>query len=225
MSSTSTLITHLLDFSGNTISRQRMLEFINIAQNELTDAPSKVMRENPDPILTTTAATYTYTMPAGVRRISRVFLKGYYVTGYLGAYSNTLLNLSGPFTEIRKGYDASGNSIYEVPVITTESLDPETADCKIIFPSHIDPGSTTDKYYLEQYNWPTQLTSENIELSIPKSFHTKVLKYHVLMNLEEMGFGNARYNVDRYEKALSDWRRFANRTINQDPNYTSPRVV
>lgn len=219
---TSQYITWLLNRTGNTISRADMLFNVNLAQNEIASVDSYFFRTKPDPYLTTTADTYSYTLAASVRRVARVYMlatsSNFNVNflaynGYSGAS-----DYNGP-----RYVDRASSPEMSVPVDTLESSTPDSSDAQVIFPRENNPGTTTDVFLMEQYVWPTQLSSESVSIQIPEGHQTKILYYKILRMLEEQEYGNAGYSAEKEEKAMKDWMRFANRGSRVVQYITPPR--
>ena len=219
---TSQYITWLLNRTGNTISRADMLFNVNLAQNEIASIDSYFFRTKPDPYLVTTADTFTYTLAASVRRVARVYA--------LSTNSNFSMNFTA-YNGFSGSSDYNGGRYVDrlsspevnIPVDSIESSSPDSSDAQIIFPRENNPGTTTEVFLLEQYVWPTQLSSESISIQIPEGHQTKILYYKILRMLEEQEYGNAGYSAEREDKAMKDWMRFANRGARVVPYQTMPR--
>ena len=78
---TSELIDYILDFTGNTIPREKLLRWINIAQNELLSMNTKISRVQ-DEYLTTVDGQLEYLLPAGTRFVARVYAKKTLLNNY-----------------------------------------------------------------------------------------------------------------------------------------------
>lgn len=199
-----------------------MLDLVNKAQNEVASIDSYFFRKKPDPYLVTTATTFEYTISLPARRVAKVYQLA---TGTTYAY----MNYNG--YDGRYGYkqpyaeNMLGSPVIICPVDTQECASPDTASCKVIFDAGADPGTTTTIYYLERYDWPTQLSSESVSIAIPEAFQTSLLYYKVLRFLEEQEYHNSIYNIEREKKALEDWIRFANRGSRSGVVATVPRDI
>lgn len=222
---TSQYITYLMNRSGNQVTRAEMLLLVNMAQNEIYSIDSYYTRTKPDPFLSTTAGTFTYTLAANIRRVGRVYALS------SNQSFNSYFDLFGTFSDNTDYKGAVAFNRYaspeiNVPCDTQESYSPDTASCKIIFPSQFDPGTTTDVFYIEQYEWPTQLTSESIALSVPEPIATGYLMYKVMRMLEEEGYGNSVYNDRKEEDKLKEeWIRVANRGARTSRRRTLPNEI
>lgn len=214
---TSELIDYILDFTGNTVSREKILRWINISQNELTSMNNKIFRV--DEYLTTIGGQQEYLMPAGSRFVARVYVKE--EKFYPSRYNTT----SASRTYQRSLLD-DGTAIYEIPFTSNESNNPFAQDVKITFPEHFDPGDTTDVFKIERYFWATQLLSESVQVDIPASQQTEALMYSVLAKMEEMEYGQPGQFSQKFEKEKKpEWIRFSNRGIINEETRTKPRSV
>jgi len=216
---TSALIDHIQDFTGNTVPRDRILAWLDIAQNELSEANSKIFRDTPDEFLVTTAGVFEYTMPAGTRFVAKVY--GEEEQNYPSHYCQLVRGRGRRY----EGILDDGRKVYEILFDSNESQDPFEADVKITFQSDNDPGDTTDLYKLERYVWPTPLLSESIPLSIPSSHQTKALMYHVLSSMEQMEYGQEGGFSKQYDTHFKEWVRFSNRSVRVEQNRTKPRLA
>lgn len=213
---TTELLDFILDFTGNTISRDKLLAWVNIAQNELASMNSKVFRV-PDEYLATTSGQTAYTMPSGSRFVARVYVldQNFYPNNYFGNTNRGVY---------QQGYLDDGTTIYEIPFTSNESNNPFATDVSVTFAEDFDPGDTTDIYKVERYIWPTQLTSEAIGIEIPESQQTTALMYRVLGLMEEMEYGQPGSFHDRFKREFEpEWVRFSNRAVINEQTRTKPR--
>ena len=211
---TSELIDYILDFTGNTVSRDKLLRWLNIAQNELLSLNSKASRVLPDGYIATIAGQQVYQMPAGTRSVALLYARRdqTFPNIYYG-------QLKGTF-----GYLDDGTEIYEIPFTTNESNNPFAQDVSITIPETFDPGNTTTVFKVERYVWPSQLLSEQIPITIPESQQTKALMYRVLSLMEEMEYGQPGAFSDRYQREYEpEWIRFSNRPVVFEQVRTKPR--
>lgn len=187
-------------------TQAEILTLTNIAQNELLGVNCDLMRTKPDPFLTTTDGVYSYTLSVGVRAVSMVYVREPMNIGYGRTYLNNLIEY--------EGYDRAGNQILEVPVYIEQSLSP-TQPVTIQFDSTMNPSTSTDVYRLEQYNWPEQLTSTAIPLSIPTQYVSRVLLARVMQMIEQDGFGRGGSWDSKYEMYRDEFETYRdrNRTI------------
>lgn len=214
---TSELIDYILDFTGNTVPRDKLLRWLNIAQNELLSLNSKASRVLPDEYITTVAGQQAYQMPLGTRSVSLVYARKdqFFPNRYYGNFSRGALEI---------GYLDDGTEIYEIPFTTNESNNPFAQDVSITFPETFDPGDTTDVFKVERYTWAEQLLSEQIPITIPESQQTKALMYRVLALMEEMEYGQPGAFADRYQREYEpEWIRFSNRPVVYEQTRTKPR--
>ena len=224
---TASYISWLHDRTGKTVTRSELLSLVNIAQNEIFAYDTYFTRTKPDPFLSTTDGVYVYTLDPSIRRVARVYAlasNASFNYGYDG-YSYSGLT-TGWYKQPRMN-NVTGSIEIDVPVDTVESISPDSSDyaCQIIFPSQNNPGTTTDVFLIEQYVWPTQVTSESIALSIPESFQTTLLYYKVLRSLEEQEYHNADYNSRKEEDWTKKWLQFANKGSKSYETHTIPRDV
>ena len=219
---TSQYITWLLDRTGNTVSRTDMLFLVNLAQNEIASEDCYFFRTKPDPYLSTTDETYTYTLAASVRRVARVYALSTNSNFNISYLSYNGFNVGTDYKS-PKFNDRFASPEVEIPVDTVESVTADSGDAQVIFPAENNPGTTTSVYLMEQYVWPTQLSSESISISIPEGHQTKILYYKILRLLEEQEYGNASYSAEKEERAMKEWLRYSNKGARTIPNQTLPR--
>jgi hypothetical protein len=170
-----------------------MLQFIDFAQIEIYDLNSYMNQTKPDPILETTGETLSYTLDDEVKSVTRVYTKRSDVS-----YVDDRNSYS---------YDNSIDRKRSVDCFLTEakSITASTGNSIVLF--HKDPGTTDDVYYLEQYEWPDELTAESIPLSVDEVTARTYLKYLVYKNIEEAGYATSIYNDDQAEKAKKAFLR------------------
>ena len=185
---TSQLVTNISKTCLNYKTRSEILDLINIAQNELLAVDCDLMRVKPDPFLATTDGVYEYDTDLGIRAVRHLMTRDPRNLEY-----NQTNPQFYPFKLLET--DKDGNQIYEVPIYTEDSADPDSQG-KIIFDSDRNPSTTTDLYRMRAYKWPEQLTSTSIPLTCPVQHRVKALKSRVMMMIEEEKFGRA----DRWEK-------------------------
>lgn len=215
---TSELIDYILDYTGNTVSRDKMLRWINIAQNELLSINTKISRV-PDEYLTTVAGQQVYQMPAGTRYVARCFTRKdqFFPNRYYGNFSRGALEL---------GYLDDGTEVYQIPFTSNESNNPFAQDVSITFPETFDPGDTSDVFKIERYSWPDQLLSEQVALTIPESQQTTALMFKVLSMMEQMEYGQPGAFADEFKREhLPEWIRFSNRGVVYEQVKTKPRFA
>ena len=110
----------------------------------------------------------------------------------------------------------------EVSVDATESLEPNSKDAKIIFWRENDPGVSTAEFVAEAYRWPDQLSTESVSITIPARFHTNLLYYAVLKDIEYEEYGSADRPMQLYEKYLKEFMDEVNRGATTEQRQTLP---
>lgn len=169
-------------------SRTKLLSYIARAQNELfnKDCAQMLFMNGDDdsfpiPILKTTSGTLKYTPSASnlvdsdgdaialtkngytvsIRRIVRVFVN---MSSYSTAYDNVFVGRQFDWAGLNDNWSRRIYNIryQEVPMQPFDKTNNE--DAYLVFAD--DPGTTTDKYYIEFYYGPVSLDSEQIPLSV-----------------------------------------------------------
>lgn len=221
---TSEFIDFMLDMSGNTVSRPTMLTLINIAQNEVASVDSDFFKTKPEPFLATTSGVFTYTLASNIRRVSRLYGLATNKNFDLAQTSYGGFAGAGDYRGPRFDNITAGPEI-KVPVHTIDSSSPDSGDCQIIFPTENDPGTTTDVFIIDQYEWPTQLTAETVDIAIPEGFQTTLLYYKVSRLLEEREFKNSIYNEKKEKEFMKKWLASATKAASIEEDVTMPRSV
>lgn len=218
MARESAFYTWLLEsLPGADYSRAKLREIVNDVQNEaLASRDGRLMQIKPDPYLViVSAATRRYTANTSivssldgsttfdVRRVRRVFA---YTSknnpyGSYGGYGNGVQ----PFPPTM--VNPSGIPEVTLPVQSQDSSRPLEDDCLLDFHRDFSPSVSTDLYNVEAWEWPVQLTTENIAIKLPLQFQKTVLLFGVLAKIETRDFGRDDTIADKYEKALADWYR------------------
>lgn len=216
MARESAFYTWLLEsLPGADYNRAKVREIVNDVQNEaLAAKDGRLMRIKPDPYLVvTSSATKRYiandsvfssldgTTQFDIRRVSRVyaFTAKNNPYGSYGGYGNGLnsfpprMNNAGAIPEV------------EMPIESQDSIEPLDDACLIDFYRDFSPAVSTDVYNVEAWEWPTQLTTENVAIKIPMQFRKTVLLFGVLSKIETRDFGRDDTIADKFQKALSDW--------------------
>jgi len=109
------------------------------------------------PFITTTAGVFHYDCPVNCRRTAQVFSRSL----------NNTYSRSRPVGP-RKEYYFMSKGYHLIAVSSRDAL-PGGVLATIDFQE--DPGDSTDKYYHLFYILPTELTSEDIQLTIPEELH------------------------------------------------------
>ncbi len=189
MSTTQQLVSLIKEEYAPKVGRTRILYYLNWAQNTLfqCDCVQQVFVNNNDitfpyPFLHTTAGQLDYEiddsalfdsegnalaitlngLSTTVRRVKSLFvaisdtLNANYNPSYIGEQFNPIA--------INSLY---ANNLYRVAFYTVPNISfgqTNSGDAKIVFGE--DPGTTTDRYYVEAYLNPVELSSERVDLSI-----------------------------------------------------------
>lgn len=169
-------------------ARTKILSYIERAQNEMfcqDCAQTKFYNGSdisfPVPILSTVAETLKYTPSESnlvdsegnaisltkngyditIRRIARVFIN---ISSLSTSYNNTFIGRVFDWSGVNDYWTKLVNRIryQEVPMIPFDH--DSTEDAHLIFAE--DPGTHTDKYYIEFYYYPISLDSEQIPLTV-----------------------------------------------------------
>jgi len=145
-----------------------------------------------------------------IRRVTRVYAfttrtGGYPWAGYGYFGGRGVNNIS---------YKPDKRSNLNVPEIdiqtdTNESLEADSADCKIRWWRENDPGESTDVFMARCQRWPQQVTTEQIPLTIPDRFQTNLLRYAILRDVEYTEYGRNDRPEGLYEKYLDEFLTWA----------------
>lgn len=186
--STQTLVSWIKEDFAPAHSRTKILQYVDRAQNEMFNQDCAQMTflnhsddEFPVPILSTTADTLNYTPSASnlvdsdgnaitlavngysvsVRKIKRIFMQ---VSSLTTSYDNTFIGRTFDWAGINDNWSKKIYKVRyrEVPTQPFDKTDNEDAHLTFIE----DPGTHTDRYYIEFYYGPVDLTSESIPMSI-----------------------------------------------------------
>lgn len=216
MASESSFYTWLLEhLPGADYTRAKVRETVNDVQNEaLAARDGRLMLIKPEPYLViVSSSTKRYVANTSVvssrdgvttydiRRIRRVysFTDASNPYGSYGGYGSG----SQPFPAYQKNYMAIPE--IDMPVQSQDSSRPLQNDCIVDFHRDFSPAVSTELYNVEAWEWPTQLTSENISIKIPIQFRKTLILFGVLSKIETRDFGRDDTIASKYEKALEDW--------------------
>ncbi|MEK9984383.1 MAG: hypothetical protein VW879_06550 [Opitutae bacterium] len=213
------------------ISRIDLLTAVNDALNRLLGGQTlRMMRISPDPYISTTdgVANNYYTASSvlydplndtagfDVRIVSYVYSR--YTTEYSNPYQGT-----SP-TSFKRG--VSENPALETvkhPFECIPSGAPDSSDCQIRLWYENNPGTTTEKFWVEAYKWPTQLATESDTITIPVQFQKSLLYYEILMDLEMAQYGNVANVLPRKQEAWKDFLRYDGSIANSEPGGVTPK--
>lgn len=199
-------------FIANTsaaVTRPAVLQFINIAQNQILSPDTDFMRVVPDPYFMTEDQTFSYVVNDRVRSaVERLpgalvgdirSVKYVYTRNQYNAAGNTY---GGPIwgqywrTPLRWRNDELGGFL-EAPVTSLPSKKPMSSDCILTWNNMYNPGASTLErqplWNARVYLWPTQVLSENVELALPEEFLFNLLFEAVSMLVERPAYGSAAY--------------------------------
>jgi len=130
-----------------------------------------------------------------VRRVKRIFIdvskNNEFGRRWIG--QPTFFGFFNPFTN-----KTTRLQVAEVPIKSEPALEDGTP-AKVIFPE--DPGTSTDRYFIEFYWSPPKLTSEKITLAIPLKYE-QALEDYVLGRINEFANGKT---SDRSLKFINFW--------------------
>jgi hypothetical protein len=158
--------------SGNVVNRADMLKYVNRAQKKIFGLNSYLNFTKPEPYLDTTSGTQSYTLGDSVRTVTRIYTK-----------TNT-----GGYGELQ----SQDEKDVDFHITPAKSILSGVNNAVVYFIE--DPGTTDDEYILEQYEWPDDLTSESVQLSVDDVTADEYLKALVFKELEEDGYGQSIYN-------------------------------
>lgn len=194
--------------SLNYKTSQEILEFINLAQNELLGEDCTLMRVSPDPFLATTKGVFTYDVDLGIRNVEMLYVRNPNVSSY-GGYDRAISNYINPMR------DELGNTLFKIPVYVEQSADFDI-QAGITFDEEYDPGDTTNEYRLVAYSWPEQLTSTEIPLTIPVRHQSTTLLYRVMQMINEETYGASNVWDKKFESVIGEFKTDINKDLNVD---------
>lgn len=217
---------------GTAVTRQRILEITNRAQNEILSENNKQMRVMPDPFMATSDDTYSYVASSSLYDSSdgtqgdligdiRTVDEIYSFSNSVSIFDTQTLDPSSDKPNQIEYTPTKDRVTARVDVI--QSIKPNNSDCVIKWWEGNNPGDTTVTWRAIAYKWPTQLTSENIALSLDHAFHDTLLFYAVLRRLERREYRRNEEAFGKYEFWLKRWRNRINRVATQDLNICYPR--
>lgn len=218
------LVNRIINRTGTKWTAKQIREELNIQQNEILGVPNKISRVKPDPFFATTDDTYSYA-----------------ASSYLYDSSDgTQGDLVGDIREIRKIYSLDASvSLFDiqtldpasdkpnqvVPHPTTDeiisvvdvipSTNPSSSDCTIKLWEGNNPGTTTVTWRAEAYEWPDQLTSPSVGLTIPADFQTSLLYWAVIKEMDLDEYNSVGDPWQLYEKYKAQFYRKYGRTLSQ----------
>jgi len=210
---------------GTAVTRQRILELTNRAQNEILSENNEQMRVMPDPFFATADATYSYVASSYIYDSS---------DGTQGSLVGDIRDVSSIYSFSssanifdQQTLDPSSEKPNQVELTPTKdrvtarvdvikSTKPDNSDCVVKWWEGNNPGDTTITWRAKAYKWPDQLVSENIDLTLTHEFHDTLLFYAVLRRLERREYRRNEEAFSKFEFWYKRWRNRVNRTATQD---------
>lgn len=221
---TSELITTIIDDYANGYSRTKILGYLNRCQKMLFNNDCAMTTflnasdpEFPIPFLSTTAGQLSYDLSTAslvdsagaavsvavgghavnARRVKEVFLKS--GVGMFTDPNRTFYGDSFTWSGMCSAWFGKlyNFAFYRVPVILFDKT--EHSGARIQFAE--DPGTHADRYYIEFYHEPIDLTAETIDLSVNGSEWEQALIDGVVGIIEDVENGESK----RYEKFQTYW--------------------
>ena len=184
---------------GGHYTRGELREEIRTAVNEIYSlAGTRFGRRNTPTILPTTAGVLEYTITG------RLVTSLYTVDRTLSTYPPEDRETISSY-----GRKQSGNILHERQELTfecKESNDPEENTCTVFFDYPFDPGTTTQKYYMEVYDWPLQITADSQIVPLPEAWITTLLYYVVKKRIEESAYGVDIYSTPEVVRMTNQLR-------------------
>jgi len=229
------LITMIIEYIGSELTRPRALTYLNNAQNQLLVGNNRLMRVLPDPFLTTTAGTFDYAASTflfssigdvkgatqyDIYNVSRLYSfnkDGSQLYAYNGVGNSTSSRMYKPLN------NRSSDEVFAVADVV-KSIEPNSADCSIVWWGENDPGATTIDWRAECYRYPNQLTAETIAMETPSQYQDTLLLWLVLKRLGIRQYGTS--NIDQL--IIPEMRKFKGEIMTGDRSrsrFTTPREV
>jgi len=199
------LVDIIKEYVDSGFTRVRALAYLNNAQNELLVGNNRLMRVFPDPFLTTVAGTYQYDASddlydstGGVKGITQYDIYNVSKLYSLSKDNQFLYSYNGAGnTRSSRPYKASSGIFADevtAPADLIKSIEPNSADCSIIWWEENDPGATTVDWRAECYRYPNQLTTEGVAMECPSQYQDTLLLWLVLKRLGIRQYGTS--NID-----------------------------
>jgi len=229
------LITLIVDYIGSELTRAKALTYLNNAQNQLLVGNNRLMRVLPDPFLTTVAGTFEYSASDSlyssignakgatqydIYNVSRIYSfdkDNSQLYAYNGTGNSTSSRMYRPLN------NRASDEVFAVADVV-KSIEPNNADCSIMWWGENDPGATTVDWRCECYRYPNQLTAETIALETPSQYQDTLLLWLVLKRLGIRQYGTS--NIDQL--ILPEMHKFKGEIMTGDRSrsrFTTPREV
>lgn len=218
--------------TGSKVTRQRIMEITNRAQNEILTENIQETRVKPDPFFATDDETYSYAAS------DYVYDSSDGTQGSLVGDIRTIKQIYSFDSEVNifdyqtiDPASSKPNQVEQTPtrdrvtarIDVIESNQPDSSDCTVKWWEENNPGDTTTTWRCVAYKWPDQLTSENMSLTINHAFHDTLLYYAVLRRLERREYHRNDEAFRKYEFWLKRYRNRINRAVTQDIKVCYPR--
>lgn len=184
-------ITLLQEDCNGASTRGEILRLVNIVQQELLARDIEFMRTTPDVLLETTAGTYVYSLPTGIRSCVGVYMPSNSSTSipFARAGDNTVLL---DWATVRDPGDGSAPAVLF-------TRDPGTSTIT---------NSITATYACICYNRPGVITDENDTLEVPDPHSTGYMRSRILEMIEQRKFGNSIYWSQKAQQDKGEWLRW-----------------
>ena len=225
---TSALVTRVLGECGAGWTRALALDLINEEQNSLLGDNNSLMRIKPDPYFVTADATYTYNARTATgSAFDPRHIEDIYTLNVNDDFS-VLSALNSESTHPYRREQTRDGVTTHAAFTCADSIRPFTEasdssyDASITWWLQNNPGTTTTTWRAEAYKWPTQLTAESVELSVPTDFR-KLLLWGVLKNTERREYGRDDFTNEMYEALLAKFKaRYRRMPIIGKVNHVHP---
>jgi len=206
---------------GGHFNRMRLLTEIKLAQNEILALDGVPLMRNKSTIYLSTVSGQSIYPDLPYRTVERVFVRE--------QADDRILEYGRPVRSRPSSADTvdiGGVQFaeYNIPFECQESLSQGTDLATLYFAEDIDLGTYTDKYRLVVQTWPTALTSESSNLSMPDQWVSSLLYYSVKKKLEESAYGVDIYNDPQFTSMLNKFigrnaRKSSQATITRMPRF------
>lgn len=240
---TQQIVTTIKEDYAQDWSRPKILDMLDRVQKKLflNDCAQTIFMNPSDtmfpiPLLVTTAGTLSYPVTGAVlvsstgaavtlakngyaiacRRVKRVFIALSNVSSFDSRhfYGDTFA-WSGVNAEWTKSF--RNVTFCEIPAILYDRTENESA--RIQFAE--DPGSTNNKYYVEFYHTPAELTTESVPLSIDGDMWDEALIDGVVGLIEKSQYGKS----EKWDMFNMVWKRRFIGQMNANEDRRSPKQI
>jgi len=154
------------------------------------------------PVFATTAGTYQYTLPDDCRKLASVFIaetnRQYESNLTIDAYGDYFYLQGTRYQEVRA------------------SSRPKTPNSNAVLTFSFDPGTTTQQYYRKYYLVARDISSSEIELDVPDTYHDLVVD-GLIARVRQIQYGeNDQYLLWRNERVPKEYWQEMNENPTQD---------